>query len=273
MTNAYITTANATTIFTNGEVHTVDDSHVNYTGILCALAEGDYDDALELLDVSKGISDYAEGQISVEDGVLYHGDDVMDNSLTKRILRMMREGFEVNPMINFLKNLMENPSGRAAQELYRFLECNRLPLTEDGYFLAYKNVRHDYTDRYSGKFDNRVGKVCRMERNKVMDDPNQTCSAGLHFCSIEYLNSMWGHGGHTMIVKIHPKDVVSIPVDYNNSKGRCCKYTVVGEHLDGEKDTLSDNVIFTDTAEYEQAIADAYNDGFGDGYTNGTAYH
>jgi hypothetical protein len=32
-----------------------------------------------------------------------------------------------------------------------------------------------------------------------------------------------------MILKISPADVVSIPTDYNNSKGRTCKYEVIGE--------------------------------------------
>ena len=43
-----------------------------------------------------------------------------------------------------------------------------------------------------------------------------------------------------MIVKIDPADVVSIPVDYNNSKGRCCKYEVIAEHFNGTEDTLGD---------------------------------
>ena len=33
-----------------------------------------------------------------------------------------------------------------------------------------------------------------------------------------------------MIVKINPKHVVSIPVDYNNQKGRCEQYEVVAKH-------------------------------------------
>ena len=32
-----------------------------------------------------------------------------------------------------------------------------------------------------------------------------------------------------MIVKINPRDVVSIPTDYNNAKGRACRYEVIGE--------------------------------------------
>ena len=68
-----------------------------------------------------------------------------------------------------------------------------------------------------------------MERNKVDDNQNNTCSSGLHFCSKEYLSHFGGSDSRTMIVKINPADVVSIPTDYNNSKGRACKYVVVGE--------------------------------------------
>ena len=103
-----------------------------------------------------------------------------------------------------------------------------------------------------------------MPRNQVMDDPNVTCAAGLHFCSIEYLNSMWGHNGHTMIVKINPADVVSIPVDYNNSKGRCCRYEVIAEHQHGEKDTVSDTSVYDYDPEYDDEWYDGYDDGYYD---------
>jgi hypothetical protein len=91
-------------------------------------------------------------------------------------------------------------------------------------------VREDFKDIHSGTFDNSVGAICEMERNTVDDNKEQTCSAGLHFCSQEYLpNFGSGRGDHVMILKINPRDVVSIPVDYNNSKGRCCRYEVIGE--------------------------------------------
>ena len=32
-----------------------------------------------------------------------------------------------------------------------------------------------------------------------------------------------------MILKINPRDVVSIPADYGDTKGRCCRYQVIGE--------------------------------------------
>jgi hypothetical protein len=75
--------------------------------------------------------------------------------------------------------------------------------------------------------DNSVGKVVEMERNRVDDDKTQTCSTGLHFCGMSYLNHFGGE--RTVIVKINPRDVVSIPTDYNEAKGRACRYEVIGE--------------------------------------------
>jgi hypothetical protein len=126
-----------------------------------------------------------------------------------------------------MENMMTNPSFRAVNELYGFLEKNNLPITPDGHFLAYKRVRENYTDCHTGKMDNSVGKVVEMERNKVDDNQNNTCSSGLHFCSENYLRSFGGE--RTVIVKINPRDVVSIPTDYDNSKGRACRYEVIGE--------------------------------------------
>jgi hypothetical protein len=71
-----------------------------------------------------------------------------------------------------------------------------------------------------------------MERHEVDDNKDRTCSSGLHFCSKDYLNSFGGE--RVVIVKINPRDVVSIPSDYNDTKGRACRYEVVGE-IDADK--------------------------------------
>ena len=78
-----------------------------------------------------------------------------------------------------------------------------------------------------------------MPRNAVDEDKERTCSYGLHFCSIQYLPSFSdSDGGKTMIVKINPKDVVAIPADYNNTKGRTCRYEVVAEYKDDWRSKL-----------------------------------
>jgi hypothetical protein len=65
-----------------------------------------------------------------------------------------------------------------------------------------------------------------MMRNQVEDDENVTCAKGLHVCSKEYLPHF---GGQNIVAcEVDPKDVVSVPLDYNNSKMRVCEYKVVG---------------------------------------------
>jgi hypothetical protein len=81
---------------------------------------------------------------------------------------------------------------------------------------------------------NAPGCVVEMERNAVDDNKDQTCSTGLHFCGMSYLSHFGGE--RTVIVKINPRDVVSIPSDYNDAKGRACRYEVIGElNVDPDK--------------------------------------
>ena len=156
----------------------------------------------------------------------------LERTITNKIIKMNDQGFDCKPLIAFLKNLYNNPSKVAVQELYLFLENAELPITSDGHFIAYKVVKNDYFDIHSGKFDNSVGNVCSMPRFEVDDVRTNTCSSGLHFCSRSYLKN-FGSGrmndDRCVLVKINPSDVVSIPSDYNNAKGRTCRYEVVGE--------------------------------------------
>lgn len=240
------------------------DSHRNYDDIMKAYADGDYDHMAHLVDVSKSLNDFANGKISVEEGVVKYKGRPIHNSLTERLLDMMGQDFNVDAMVSFLKNLMKNPSKGAVQDLYRFLEHNSLPITNDGHFLAYKKVRGDFTDIYTGKYDNSVGNVLSMPRYEVEDDRNKTCSSGLHFCSKEYLSHFGarsiGEGGdsHIMILKINPKNVVSIPTDYNNAKGRCCEYEVIGEYVTADTKKEAFDTVVVDTT---NKVSDDADDG------------
>ena len=163
---------------------------------------------------------------------------------------------------------MRNPSKRAVDELYGFLEKNSLPITPDGCFLAYKRVRGDYKDCYTGTMDNSVGCVVEMERNMVDDNRDNTCSAGLHFCSHDYLRSFSGE--RTVIVKINPADVVSIPSDYDNAKGRTCRYEVIGEVAQSPDDKVefskpvqyNANSVRTEPKTGSSAFYRGYTDGY-----------
>ena len=78
-----------------------------------------------------------------------------------------------------------------------------MPITPEGNFLAYKGVNQDFTDKYSGKFDNSVGQTLEMRRNNVCDDVNVGCSAGFHAGSYEYARGWAGSPASNTIPNIH----------------------------------------------------------------------
>jgi len=167
--------------------------------------------------------------IRLYNGNLYYNGNIVHSALADRIVDIVREGLPVEPWVRFAENVYSNPADFSREELYLFLEKADLPITHDGCFLAYKNVRDDYMDIYSGSIKNTLGSIVSMPREAVDVDRYRTCSTGLHFASKSYLPHYRGGGSKTIVVKINPSDVVSIPSDYDNTKGRCWKYEVVGE--------------------------------------------
>tara|TARA_Y100001970_G_scaffold283149_1_gene397594 strand:+ start:3508 stop:4647 length:1140 start_codon:yes stop_codon:yes gene_type:complete len=229
---ALIVNSSGATVVIGTDVHTIANDHPNFEAIKDAYADPSRHGELEnLISVTKAINSMSEStNIRVENGKLFYGDREMKTGLARRIIQLVQGGKngQAAPLVNFMENVMLNPSFRAVEGLYEWLEKSNLPITPDGCFIAWKMVRDDYKDHYSGTFDNSVGCVVEIPRNQVDENPDRTCSSGLHFCSNDYLGS-YGGGGRTMMVKVNPRDVGAFPRDYNTSKGRCCRYEVIEE--------------------------------------------
>jgi hypothetical protein len=253
----------------NGAIYTIDSTHPNYAKALDAIKAQDYDAFLDHVDLTRKVKDFVlNSDVQIVDGIINYKGESVHNTLTKRVISFMQQDLPFKPLLNFLYNLMENPSYRAVNELYDFLDVGELPITEDGHFLAFKNVKSDYKDIHSGTFDNSVGSICEMPRYKVDEDKDRTCSSGLHFCSIAYLPHFSdSNGGHTMIVKINPKDVVSIPADYNNTKGRCSRYEVVAEYTENWREKIGRGENGFDSDLYSSAGGE-YGEGHDEDYAN-----
>lgn len=179
-------------------------------------------------------------------------DEVLPKMLLDRYAAMIKEGLDVTPLKNFMENIKLNTSKDIKEELFLFLEANKLPLTEDGCFLAYKYVNNDYTDCYTGRIDNSIDKKVTMPIEKVDKDRQSTCSTGLHFTSRDYALDCSGSSNRIMVLKVNPKDVMAIPYDYNNQKGRSSEYLVVDE-LQRETEVIPDNFV-KDDSEVKESI-------------------
>jgi hypothetical protein len=181
--------------------------------------------------------------LKLVDGILHANESPIPAELNERILQYKDQGLPYEPLLAFWENLKLNPSFNARQMLFAFLSHNGHPLTADGCFIAYRGVTDEFKDVHTGKFDNSVGSVCKMNRTDVDDNPNNTCSHGLHVACYDYAR---GFGPKLIEVKVNPKDVVAVPTDYNGTKMRVCEFEVVGvgesirtEALYGHTETAS----------------------------------
>jgi hypothetical protein len=233
------------TLMRNGKKSTVASSHPNFSKIVKALSEKCYEKLDRLMNVAKTITQHGSckhGKIFVENGKVFYTDtrrqktSELHGSLVDRIIRDIdKPGCEKYAMslMNLLENIQKNPLKDISGELYEWLSSGKAPITVDGCVLAYKKVRRDFKDHYTGKVDNSPGNRVWMKQSDVDTNRLNECSVGLHFCSLGYLNHYAGDESNSrvVIVKVNPRHIFAIPKYYSFQKGRASEYIVVGEYV------------------------------------------
>ena len=262
----HILTEQSLTVVIEGKAHTMNHDHPAWEQAKQALKDQDWGRLENLFDVESAVQDYLdeEAEIEVKDGAVSFQGEVVHNQVVDRILDFMRQDLPYKPLVKFLSKLMANPSRRATDELYAFLEHKNMPLTPEGNFLAYKGVDENFKDFYTRKFDNAVGNVLEMRRNGVCDDANIGCSSGFHAGSYEYAKGYASNGGNLMVVEIDPSDVVSVPFDCNCQKLRTYKYKVVAHYETVEAPPLEHHL-------YDEFESDEENEAWFAGYQQAKA--
>jgi hypothetical protein len=216
----------------DGKPYTLTSDNPSYHEVEDAIRDGEEPEAIaDMFNAANAVKRYSHGAISVDESgaALFYKGEQIHNVVVDRILAFMREGLPVQPLINFLERLLANPSRRSVQELYSFLENERLPITEDGHFIGYRAVRSDWKDKFSGSVDNSIGQKPWMKRNDVDDDARRACSNGFHVGSFDYASGYASSGDRMILVKVDPADVVSVPFE-DAGKLRTQSYEVIAEY-------------------------------------------
>lgn len=272
MNTPHIIKSDAIVAFINGRPYTVKIGSLRYKSVLNAIQNDDNEAfveamlASEVQTLAKEVQ--AQGFSFVNGIVSLDGIEVI-GALQQKLQRLIREELPIDYFAAFVRNLRKNPSRTAVSELYDFLAYAELPITEDGCFLAYKGVNEDYWSctagstklskgkvNSSGRVFNGVGEEIRCERVEVDDDRRNACSNGLHVGSHEYAT---GFGRITVVVKVNPADVVSVPLDCSCQKMRVCGYTVLGDYQSEITDAVVDSkgeAVVSQRSELATAIYD-----------------
>ncbi len=230
----YTVTEGNITILIDGSMNKIPRTHAGFAALSEHLKSNDHeaDLILQLLDKRSAMARLSAGKVKVVGSTVFYAGEPLHSTLALKMVTMMDEGFDGAPLARFLDNIMLNPTKTSRDCLFDFITQFDAPITEDGCFVAFKGVRDDYgschANRDGTRMDNTPGKTVTMLRSDCVEDPSETCSAGLHVCASHYLDSFWT-SKRVIAVKVHPRDVVSVPHDYNFSKMRVCEYLVLGD--------------------------------------------
>jgi len=214
-----------TVIFDEGHPINIARDDARFDEVLHVIRSEQFGRLACLSDRSSHIREYTKGKFHVKDGVIIVDGDFLPEALSDKLLALIDTGEDTTPLERFWQNLKKNPSRDSRHDLFEFLRANKIPITPNGCFIAYKKVRKDYTDCHTGKISNKPGQIVKMPRHQVDADRNRTCSSGLHVAAFAYANNF--SSGHLLEIEINPRDVVAVPPDYNQQKMRVCRYRVI----------------------------------------------
>lgn len=253
----YTITTESITLFHKGKLFNIPSTYRKFQELTEHLKKSVHDLAFieTIVNVKNLVERLSKGNIRILGDEVYYKQERVVNSLAERLVRLLDDGFEIDPWLNFMENVMLNPSKDSKDRLFTFLEKNNSPFTEDGHFLAFKRIRENYKDIYTGTMDNSPGQIVTMDRANVNPNINETCSRGLHVAASIYLNSFAdASNSKTVVCKVNPRDVVSIPVDYNDTKMRVCRYEVLSEVEVGEIKAIEEQNLYIEPKKANENI-------------------
>lgn len=237
-----------------GDIATIPETHEAFQQIIDLTLSGAGDDEIRdlvniVLGAKKRLTTLSE-RVSIQSNELFFDGDPISGALVETIIELFgKNSSKLGSVVNFLEKVKTNPDISSIDGLWKWIERGDLVLTEDGDFLAYKGMSGTgaaRTSRSSGKafvngeevegqIPNPDGAVISMPRSKVDDGGYQACSTGLHAATHDFARG-FAQGGDVVLIKVNPRDVVSVPKDESFQKLRVCRYTVlhaVSGRLDG----------------------------------------
>ena len=151
--------------------------------------------------------------------------------LAKKIIEFIEEGYPVEYLINFWKNCLANPRQDAVNELFEFLESNKIPITPEGTFIAYKKVTKTNSNKAN---DTKFAGLKLDKQGNVRDTKGHFVGNPLRQEYIEYLEGIIEAqfvDTHSKSVKQSIGDIIEMDRDEcDPDRTNCCS---TGFHFAG----------------------------------------
>lgn len=233
--------------YPDGDMATIPESHEQFQRILdLTISGGEEEEIRDLVNIVVGAGRklrILSERVSLKGNKLLFDGDPIHGTIVDAIVDLAANDSENLPAaVNFLEKVKTNPSVDSIHALWDWLNNRELHFAPDGDFFAYKMTEgygenrtsiHSGTayvngEEVTGKIPNPDGAVVTMARSSVDADGTVHCSTGLHAATHRYATGTFSNRGDLILVKINPRDVVSVPHDESFRKLRVCRYVVVG---------------------------------------------
>jgi len=247
----------ASVTFPDGITHVVSSDQESFEAVIALLLSDERDDN-ELYDLlapfDRMFLSYCKlsERVSRKGYRLYFDGDIVNSSLAKFIVDKIDtagvddpEAWE--PYIRFMEKLATNPSAMSQEHLFHFMFANNISIFDDGDLLFYKGVSLEGLSSNAGfaivdgvnygavnsdstrvtdaqRIPNLLGSTVEIPRSMVSTDRNVGCATGLHVANWSFA---CGFGSKINMVRVNPRDVVSVPQDSGNQKVRVSRYTTI----------------------------------------------
>jgi hypothetical protein len=230
------------TVYHNDQVLTFnrEDNEKVFLQVRELYKVGDYEAIFKLVLTVENINlKYADSELSIsKEGIVTINGDILPASLSKVIVALYKEDAPIDCFIQFWNKLNQNPSNKAVNRLYDFVDKHNITILPDGNLLLYRVVRRTeqpevFIDIHTGTIKQAIGETISMTRNKVDDDSTVGCSRGLHCAAWGYTNyygNAYSGKDAVVNVSVNPANVVAIPDEMNMSKIRVCEFTILEEN-------------------------------------------
>lgn len=282
------------TVFGNGWEKPVAGTHPNFTAILTYLVstpveQHDDEHVRGLVDPSVGIGRMLQAEFGDRvtfDLHHFYIDGIPETGrLAQHVKQVVMSGeADWQRLVRFLVRLDANPSKKAKNAVWDWVEKHGATITEDGRIMGFKGLKRGQ-DVVTGEYNvpisshsgpnnfingeiygeagtayhvpHRVGTVISKRRSDVDDNTKLACSTGLHVGSYSYAKtfgenredayrySTMGKVASTFaLVAFAPEDVVSVPEDGTSDWKIRVSKYEVVEFLDKVEDVLKDKPVY-----------------------------
>jgi hypothetical protein len=124
---------------------------------------------------------------------------------------------------------MENPTQSSIEMVFEYLQRYKMPIGDDGAVYGMKAIKANYTDKWTGKINNKPGQYNKMPREEISCDPDCAFGPGFHHGFEDFVRDYGSGDDRVVLTKFFPKDVCRIPVDACYQKIVVSEYEVVAD--------------------------------------------